>query len=341
MSAVFSPDGRQILTGSFDKTAVLWDSQSGAELRRFVGHTGAVNSVAFSPDGRLVLTGSVDFTCQLWDRATGDKVRTFATNWAVTSVAFSPDGRYFVSGGYDDSARLWDVTTGKEVRRFHGTSVSFSPDGKYVLTGSYDRIARLWDSGSAVEVKRFEGHKWGIVSVAFSPDGKTVATGSIDGTVRLWDRESGRETHQLVGYHFGIKAISFSPDGLTVATGAPGRPLGDVPLTDGVQEDLAIRLWDVRTGTELRSFLRGGVVFSIAFSADGSRILTGERDGSARLRNADTGVDVMRFKSNTDSVDSVAFTRDQGSILVSTRESMPVVWDVQSAGTSRPVRRKN
>ena len=53
----FSLDGKQVLTGSEDKTARLWDAQSGKALRTFTGHSDEVTSVAFSPDGKQVLTG--------------------------------------------------------------------------------------------------------------------------------------------------------------------------------------------------------------------------------------------------------------------------------------------
>ena len=56
-SVAFAPDGKQVLTGSSDKTARLWDAQSGKELRAFTGHADWVRSVAFSPDGKQVLTG--------------------------------------------------------------------------------------------------------------------------------------------------------------------------------------------------------------------------------------------------------------------------------------------
>jgi WD40 repeat protein len=74
-SVCFSPDGRQVLTGSSDNTARLWDAATGRQLRRFEGHTDWVRSVCFSPDGRQVLTGSVDKTARLWDAATGQELR--------------------------------------------------------------------------------------------------------------------------------------------------------------------------------------------------------------------------------------------------------------------------
>ncbi|KAH9208504.1 WD40-repeat-containing domain protein, partial [Leptodontidium sp. 2 PMI_412] len=70
-SVAFSPGGRQIVSGSWDRTVRLWDAVTGAALQTLEGHTNVVSSVAFSPDGKQVVSGSVsgsnDRTVRLWD----------------------------------------------------------------------------------------------------------------------------------------------------------------------------------------------------------------------------------------------------------------------------------
>ncbi|KAG9229003.1 hypothetical protein BJ875DRAFT_537940 [Amylocarpus encephaloides] len=112
-SVAFSPDGKQVVSGSFDDTVRLWDAATGAALQTLEGHTSSVSSVAFSPDGKQVVSGSYDDTVRLWDAATGAALQTLEGHTSsVTSVAFSPDGKQVVSGSRDDTVRLWDAATG-------------------------------------------------------------------------------------------------------------------------------------------------------------------------------------------------------------------------------------
>ncbi len=60
----FSPDGARIVTGSFDRTAKVWDARTGTPLLDLKGHTDWVSSVSFSPDGTRIVTGCADGTAK-------------------------------------------------------------------------------------------------------------------------------------------------------------------------------------------------------------------------------------------------------------------------------------
>src|SRR5438132_249976 len=76
-SVALSDDGKHLVTGSWDKTAILWDTASGKLLQSFQGHPAGVNSVALTGDGKQVVTGFRDGTAILWEAASGKKVQTF------------------------------------------------------------------------------------------------------------------------------------------------------------------------------------------------------------------------------------------------------------------------
>jgi WD40 repeat protein len=70
-SIAFSPDGKQIISGSYNKTVRLWDAITGVLLYTLEGHSSSVDLVAFSPDSKQIISGSRDKTVRLWNTATG------------------------------------------------------------------------------------------------------------------------------------------------------------------------------------------------------------------------------------------------------------------------------
>ncbi|KAJ3056997.1 hypothetical protein HK102_011112, partial [Quaeritorhiza haematococci] len=147
-AVAFSPDGRRVVSGSWDDTVRVWDTQTGSVVRILEGHRHAVMCVAVSPDseGRWVASGSHDWTVRIWDTETGSVVRTLdGHDDMVNGVAFSGDGRLVVSGSFDKTVRVWDAQTGAAVRTMEGhgqavKSVAFSPDaeGRWVASGAWD-----------------------------------------------------------------------------------------------------------------------------------------------------------------------------------------------------------
>ncbi len=130
----FSPDGKTIATGSWDRTVRLWDVATATQKGTLTEHIGRVTSVSFSPDGRTIASGSWG-EVRLWDVATATQKGTLIghTDW-VNSVSFSPDGKTIASWSGDGEVRLWDVATATPKGTLTGHtgkiwSFSFSPDG--------------------------------------------------------------------------------------------------------------------------------------------------------------------------------------------------------------------
>jgi WD40 repeat protein len=203
-SATFSPDGKLIVSGSDDKTAILWSAGTGAVARTLRGHLDRLTSVAFSPDGKRILTASYDKTARLWDTETGEEVGRFQGHrWGVLSAAFSPDGTRVLTGSEDNTAILWDTVTCKPLlppligHTERVASVTFLPDdqqpaGTRILTASHDNTVKLWDTLTGKEIITLKGHSKEVTCVNASMNGRNVLTSGLDDTTFVWLAEQWR-----------------------------------------------------------------------------------------------------------------------------------------------------
>lgn len=302
------PGTNQILTAHPDNLVRVKDSQAGTTFRTIAGHTaGATQGVGFSPDRRYVVSGGNEALTRLWNRTNAQQVRAFAGFAGGTGVAsFSPDGTQILTT-FGASTRLLNAETGAIEREYPGASPVFSSDGQRIATASQDGTAHLWDVAAATEIRAFSSPGSLLTALAISTDGMTLASGASDGVVRLWNTANGQllRSIQLQFDAGAVSSLQFSPaTGELLVAWADGILRTFDPATSAVKlsslapagfvgaaafspdgrfildaegwPSFSARLWDARTGEELRVFAgHAGEVNSIAFDSAGTLILTG------------------------------------------------------------------
>jgi len=307
-SVVISADGHWGLSGSRDQTVKLWDLTTGACVKTFQ-EDAWVLGVAMSPDAHWGLSASVPdppFACGhripsdcrwrlahseagwvgLYDLPSSAGLPSFDGHvGAVLSVTISNDGRLGLSGsgGLDKTLRLWEVPSGRCFRVFEGhtsfvRSVAISQDGRWGLSGGDDKTVRLWEVSTGLCLRTFEGHTNAVNSVVLSSDSRWGLSGSDDKTFRVWDISSGRCLRTFEVRTSAVASVAVFPDchWAISAGGAFGAMGGD--------DTVPLRLWDLATGTCLRT-LEGHTLEaqSVAISSDGRWVLSGSSDKTVRL----------------------------------------------------------
>ncbi|MEX5634200.1 protein kinase domain-containing protein [Parafrankia sp. FMc2] len=232
---VFSPDGKLLVTYSYDGSARLWDATASGENAQPLAVLGSASDdimnevldAAFSPDSRLLATSS-NGSVRLWDTtAQGGNVQPRAIfptgSDFIDSMEFSPDGRLLVTRRYRDTAQLWRTDASGTAQPLATVGpleevldVEFSPNSEVLATAGIATV-QLWDVSTRDQNVRplavLTGHSSLVTNVVFSPDGETVVAGSdFDSTVRLWSASARSGNVPSVATLTGVTGVRFSPD---------------------------------------------------------------------------------------------------------------------------------
>eukprot|EP01083_Nonionella_stella_P028391 78200_1 len=223
-------DGSQLLSVSYDKTAVLSDVLTGKAIQRFSADA-MLQTVAYHPGNRFVfVAGGHSEYLQSWDVRTNKQITSYkGAQGQIQSVAFLPDSKSFVTasnsaerGLVDQGIQVWDFDSGAAISSqiytlpYVCSCVRVHPGRKHFLAQSAAEYLAVFGCKPPYRLnkyKRFEGHKTAgfAIQFDFSADGSTLVSGSTDGGVVFFDYTSSRIRKRLNVHEQAVTCVEYHP----------------------------------------------------------------------------------------------------------------------------------
>jgi WD40 repeat protein len=350
-TAVFSPNGKWLVTGDNSNLITIWDAETGEKTSVFYGYLsvpsddglnydpnsywtsyvwGLValkNDVQISPDGKYAFRAKVGFEARKWELATGKIVQSyFGHTKGVITFKLSANGKYLLTGSADRTAKLWDVKTGEELRTFddHRSfiyDVDFSHDQTKILTSGDFGTIKIWDLASGEMVKSINlsddpkvikvGYK-----VKFSPNDLYIIVAYTHGTIKMIEIDTGREFKEFIGHTETTGDIELLANGRQMVT---------------TSWDKSLRLWDLASGMQLRKFSgHTDPVHAVAINAASTKMASGGTDRRVILWDVATGKILKEFIGHKSIVTAIEFSPDEKYLISSTIDGITKVWDLET-----------
>ncbi len=339
LAEVYSPDisanGKFIVTPSADKTAKVWELQTGKLLFSLEGHTDKVLFAKFTKDNKDIITAG-DNRIIIWNALTGKKkyqlvhVEIPPINFdqlagqtifssSIAAMAISKDDKYLASGATDSSIIIWEIKTGKKINllKHNGKlkSIVFTTDNQHLISLTENYFVSYWDFKNAKFLKQLIQDAKNVAFLSVSPDGKKLLTlTDTDASAYMWDLITGKMLNQF-STDTRLMSVSWSPGGKKII---------------GAAKDQSF-VWDAVTGKpEYQLAGHKGWVYNAVFNPAEKIIATSGRDLSIKIWNAATKKLLYSVEGHRGMINSISFSPD-GKQLISTSDDHSVkFWDVAS-----------
>ncbi len=285
----FSRDGSMLATGASDGVVRIWDTRSGALIRRMKGTLRYVRKVVFGPFDQYLFACGADGTVKTWEVRTGRlKDKLEAHDDIALSIALNPDADMMASAGRDGKLMIWQRKSGALYKEItfepgqHINYIEFSPNGKWLVATATNYEERSEDNPNMTDdVYIFNAFSWqdtvrlesnDAERAVFSPDSKRLATTEFR-NIMIRDPFTAEVQMTLEGHRSFVNDLIFHPTGELLISGG---------------DDKKVILWDLRNGNHIETVDQHKfMVTSVGINHDGDMIASGDEGGWVYLWKID------------------------------------------------------
>ncbi len=327
----FSPDGRRLLSGGFDKTVRIWDIESRQTIRICQQHPGAIRTATWNRKGDRVLSGSWQMETRCWN-IDENRIRIIANSNGVSAkqlpqhgkttevldLSWHPNGNWLATSAVPGLMRVWDVNGG------HLVSESVEPhkwfdDCSWNATGT-----KLAYCGSGInlcdtyseEMQIREAHKDWIVSVDWHPEAdKILAARNKDLLiVGVGENQQPRTLATVPTRYLSVKWNPVAPNLVAAST------LKAIFIYDVADDGREVMEFDGHSNS----------IWSIHWSPDGKKLASSSDDGKAIIWDASSGELLHTLLGHNNQVRRVRWSPDGQRLATAGNDATVKLWDANS-----------
>ncbi|HIK91461.1 MAG TPA: WD40 repeat domain-containing protein [Planctomycetes bacterium] len=307
-------NSQYIAAGAMDGRVFVWNSGNGTLTAEFKTPA-AATSLSFSNETTLKLAvAGADQKLRFFALNDQSLLQEIAVDSQIQNIAFLPGNTRVAAAHESGVLAEWAYSSPVLTRNMTGHAggifnLVFTNDGTRLVSASADKTVRIWDTVTGRQIRTLSGHQGVVFGLALSADSLWIVSAGGDSTIRLWDRLSGRQLKQI-NAPGALYTVAMHSDGKTVAAAGIDRKVFVYDVFDGtLQATLAghpdyiyrvafnhrgdrllscgygghLIVWDFPSGKELYSTRAQGVLNSVAYSPDDSKIVVASDNGTAQI----------------------------------------------------------